>query len=489
MQEILELIRVLDQHNIRFTQAEAGADENLLRLLNEFRNGQYATDTAAGIAPGASADYSDLETARRLLRERLGQAVKNFITELEQFTDVQQAHLECQKLWLNVRTLSGQNAAILAIDLAGHILNIAAKFDLTLLAMDVAMYLRMQCCMQYFDSEICAEAEARYQFFRQTLDAEFRAEKMYSDLTARWWGGHASDESLQRSAKANAEELKPLMAIVGSSKLHLYGNLLKLQQYLFLRDFPAAADHCEKSIRFFLGKPYQARDPLQVFYYHLLLCSIHLRDAERGQKAADACLALAGEQMSNQFKVKELLILLYLHTRNYQEAAGLFCSVTADSRFAFLPGALRANWSIFGAYLELAGVVSSVEETTRTKRATGATSHEYPGALLIAEYIRLLLENRLDAVRSRVSELEDFLSRRHAGAAVSRTAVFIQMLLRVSEADFQPDGVSRLVAGHLERLQTLPLDLATPTLELEVLPYEVLWQIVLQTLEAKANRQ
>ncbi|MBL7795063.1 MAG: hypothetical protein JNJ90_01035 [Saprospiraceae bacterium] len=486
MQEILELIRVLEQHNIRFTQADSEADDNLLRLLNEFRNGQYAPDTAVGSTPGASADYSDLETAQRLLQERLGQAVKNFVTELEQFTDVQQAHLECQKLWLNVRMLSGQNAAILAIDLAGHILNIAAKFDFTLLAMDVAMYLRMQCCMQYFDSETCAQAEAKYQFFRQTLDAEFRAEKMYSDMTARWWGGHASEESLQQSAKANLKELEILMATFSSSKLHLYGNLIQVQQYLFAQELPAAAAHCEKSIRYFLGKPYQARDPLQVFYYHLLLCSIHLCDAERGKKAAYLCLGLVGEHVSNQFKIRELLVLLFLHSRNYQEAANLFCSVTADSRFAFLPGALRANWSIFGAYLALAGIVSPDEIAIRFERKE-ATTH--PGTLLIAEYIRLLQEKRLEAARNRVPELEHFLFRRNAAPTASRTSVFIQMLLLVSEADFQPDGVSRLVAGHLEHLQTLPLDLATPTLELEVLPYEDLWQIVLQTLEAGANRQ
>ncbi len=483
MQEILELLRVLEQHNIRFTQREpeSDADESLLRLINEFRNGRYATDTVEGITPGASADYSDLESDRGLLRERLGQAVKDFVKELEQYTDVQQAHLECQKLWLNVRTLSGKNATTLAMDLAGHLLIIAGKLDFTLLAMDVAMYLRMKCCMQYFGSEMCTESEARYQFFRQTLDAEFRAEKMYSDLTARWWGSQTTDESLHASAKANLTELEPLMAEFSSSKLHLYGNLVKLQQYLFARDYPAARDHCEKSIRYFLGKPYHAKDPLQVFYYSLLLCSIHLRDTERGKKAADACLSLAGEQVSNQFKIKELLVLLYLHTRNYSEAANLFSRVAANYRFAFLPGTLRANWSIFGAYLALAGVVASDGETSKPMRAKGATSHEYTGALLIAEYIRLLQEKRQDAVRSRVSELEHFLSQRNTG---SRTSVFIQMLLRVSEADFKPAGVSRLVAGHLEHLRTLPLDLATPTLELEVLPYEDLWQIVLQALEA-----
>lgn len=489
MQEILELIRVLEQHNIRFVQAESEDDENLMRLLNEFRNGQYAPDTAAGSTPGASSDYSDLERTHELLRERLGQAVRNFMAELEQCTDVQQAHLECQKIWLNVRTLSGKNAATLAIDLATHLLNIAGKLDFTLLAMDVAMYLRMQCCMQYFSSEMCAEAEAGYQFFRQTLDAEFRAEKMYSDLTARWWSGQASEESLQQTAKANLEELEPLMATFSSSKLHLYGSLIKVQQDIFFRDYLSARDHCEKSIRYFLAKPYRAKDPLQVFYYQLLLFCIHLRDVERGREAAVACLALVGEQVSNQLKIKELLFLLHLHTRNYPEAANLFFSITADSRLALLPGAQRANWSVFGAYLALAGVVLPAGDTTRPERATAPSSPEHIGARLIAEYIRLLQENRLEAVRSLVPELEHFLSRRNAAAAGGRTAVFIQMLLLVSEADFQPYEVSRLVTGHLEHLHTLPLDLATPTLELEVLPYEDLWQIVLQSLEAGANRQ
>jgi len=492
MQDILELIRVLEQHNIYLPHSPpqvAEQDAIVLRLFEGVRVGQFSSDAdaASDITPGASADNSNYFETRSLLRERLAQAIERFVAELEQCPDTQQVHIECQKLWLNVRTLSGQNAVKLALDLAVHILEIAQKFEFTLLAMDVAMYLRLQHCMRDTESQSCADADATYQQLRQAFEAEFQAEKMYLDLMALCGAGHTSDEDLQYRAKESTGDLAPLLAAYSSSKLHLYGNLVALQQHLLAHDYMAARNHCEKSIRFFLDKPYRARDPLQVFYYHLLLCSIHLRDVELGKQAAYSCLELAGENGTNQFKVKELLFILHLHTRRYDDAIDLFSEVMADSRFAFLPDTIRANWAVFDWYLSFLNScgVGALPAVKYKFNGPSAAHWQYQNcARLIIEFVNLIREKQLEKVRRQVPELEQ-LSTRENGAARGRSGLFVQMLLQIPASDFQRIRAEQLAGEYLAQLRAMPLELANTVTELEVLPFEDLWHLVLQTLDAQ----
>ncbi len=492
MQDIHELIRVLEQHRIRFPQPTLSKDSDetlLVRLFEGVRTGQYTTDNdaATDIFPGASADHSGYYETRAVLRDRLSGAIEQFVSDLEQFPDLQRAHIECQKLWLNVRTLSGQNAAEFSLFLAAHLLRIAAKFDFTLLAMDVAMYLRLQKCMRDHQGDLCTEADARYDYYRHVLDAEFQAEKMYTDITALSVAGRASAEEVRHLAYVYTETLAPVLAKYSSAKLHLYGNLVEWQWHLAAYDYVSAMRQCERAIQFFLNKPFHARDPLQVFQYQMLLCCIHLRNIEAGERAARSCLELSVDNMFNRFKIKELLLLLYLHAKHYDKAFTLFVDVTSDAQFVFLPGSFRSNWAIFQPYLSFLttiGLVVHASPNVKGLSLSPVDRYSSTSALLIIEFITLLQKKQYDEARTHVSELKHFSFGLQHESNIMRSALFVQMLLQIPEGDFQRSKAERLAGHYLTQLHTVPLVLANQTHELEVLPFEDLWEFVLQCLEA-----
>lgn len=491
MQDIHELIQVLEHHRIHFPRPtlSGGNDEAMLfRLFDGVRTGQFATDAAAAsdIFPGASADHSGYFETRSMLRDRLSRAIEQFVSEMEQLPDVKQAHLECQRLWLNVRTLSGQNAARVALYLATQILRIAEKFDFTLLAMDVAMYLRLQHCMRGHESDLCADADARYQYYHQVLDAEFRAEKMYTDLTALCVAGQTPEDEVLRLATLHSEALVQLMAKFPSAKVILYGNMVEWQRHLAAHDYAAAMHQCEKAIRFFLDKPYCARDPLQVFYYQSLLCSIHLRDVETGELAARTCLDFAQENVINRFKIKELLLLLYLHTKCYDKAFELYDEVATDPQFAFLPKTLRSNWVVCKPYLAFvvaSGVATLPPKNLASLGLSVADAQTQKGAWLVVDFAVLLQEKRFAEVRTRMPALQRLAYPDSNGAATSRTAIFAQMLLLLPATDFRRSKTVHLAGPYLSKLHSTPLVMAYQTQELEVMPFEDMWELVLQSLE------
>lgn len=484
MQDLAELLRFLEGHSDRFlfdTAFDLNDQPAAQRLFEGVRAGQYASDAdaASDVFPGASADPARYLEVRSVLRERLSRAIERFVLHLEQQTDSQQVHIECQKLWLNIRTLSGCNAAELALPLAAHLLRIAEKFDLTLLCMDISLYLRLQNCLRDHAGAACADADSKYHYYRQVHEAEFVAEKSYTDLVALQVSGNLELAAFSDLAQKHLETLLPLLRQYSSGKLHLYGNLVHLLHYTTARDYAGAVRQCEAAIRFFQTRPYHARDAMQICYYQMLLCSIHLRDAATGTHAAKTCLELSGNNPLNRFKVRELHTLLLLHTRQYAEALDWFRQTAADSQFAYLSAGFKQGWSVYAPYLQfLTGEAvggTGVGAAQDTVEAHGHTSLRT--ANRIGRYLLLLREKRYEEVRRMAIELEQYAKTQLVESGTWRSRLFLLLLVQIPAGNFRPDEILPLAAPFLAQLRTVPMLLANQTQELEVVPFEDLWEL------------
>jgi hypothetical protein len=59
------------------------------------------------------------------------------------------------------------------------------------------------------------------------------------------------------------------------------------------------------------------------------------------------------------------------------------------------------------------------------------------------------------------------------------------MLLQVPQANFHREASSRKAERYFKQLRTVPLDVATQAHEIEIIPYEMLWEMVLESLQMK----
>lgn len=497
MQGIKELILLLQQARLQPLQQHSNnPSENpaLHRLLEGVSTGLFVTDAdaAAALFPGAPAGHAGFFELKSALREKLTAALEQFLTELEQYSDAEKAHIECQKCWLNVRSMSGQNAATLAVPLADRLLQIAEKFDLTPLCMDIALYLRIRYCLHEQNCEQCTGADQKYQHFRQMYDAEFQAEKYYTDVMSLTVNNFHSPDVVLNQAKESAGALLSLLRTFQSPKLHLYGSLVELMQYTTARDYTAAMDVCEKAIRFFQDLPYRARDPLQVFYYQRLICSVHLRQFDTGKQSALACLDLAGEENFNRLKIKELYMLLALHAKQYDEAFRVFSGIKTDTQFGFLPEEIKSTWALYEPYLYFlqgAGVLKMPPENRgdpyrfnlKTRDAASGETR-WNSALMAIEFLLLLQQKRYDELLDRAELLENYCQASLDNERTRRSYLFLKMLALIPAGQFQRYLIVPMASPFLAKLKTTPLALANQTEEIEILPYEDLWDMALGAL-------
>ncbi|MEQ1745642.1 MAG: hypothetical protein ABMA02_09460 [Saprospiraceae bacterium] len=497
MQDIKELILLLAQHNVHPLKRLAGsADSKLLALYEGIAQGKFHSDDEAAAAlykgQGGASSYRKLKSD---LRERLLEHVFEINTDTNQYSDYQKAYYECHKLWVIVRFLTGQNANTVAMTLANKLMRTAEKFDFVLLCMDIASFLRTQYGLRESNDKKFREANQQFEFFRKVYDAESLAEQLYTTLVVRTVNNRSAQTDVQQLASEYSERLEGLLGQYETYKLQMYGYMITQICHTSQNDYAKALESCEQAISFFSNRPYEARVPLQIFYYQHLVCNIQLRQFEAGRESAEHCIRLMQEGTFNWFKYRELYLHLLLHTRRYEEAEDILQKTVKHPRFEFLPENAVEIWRIYEAfvhYLHNAGKMS-VQTKSKFKLAKFISdlwifNKDKSGmniAVIIIKWLTLLQERQFGKILDEVEATEQYCYRHLRSDETKRSYYFLKMLLQLPLGQFERKSVEPKVERIMEKLRAVPLQLANQTFEIEVVPYEDLWETVLESLDKK----
>jgi tetratricopeptide (TPR) repeat protein len=392
-----------------------------------------------------------------------------------------------------VRFLTGQNANTVALTLANRLLRTSEKFDFILLCMDIASYLRIQYGLRESNDKRFREANQQFDYFRKVYDAECLAEELYTTLVVRTVNNRSAQAEVHQTAKEYFERIQPAMEQYHTYKLHMYGYMIGLMYYTSINDYKAAIRYCDKAIAFFKARPYEARVPLQIFYYQHLICNIQLRQFEEGKESAQQCIKLMQEGTFNWFKYRELYLHLLLHTQRYDEAAEVLLSTLEHARFEFLPDNTTEIWRIYESYIYYLGRAGKMEFSAKNRFKLAKFISELwifnkdkSGmniAVIIIKWLTLLQERQYGKVLDEVEATEQYCYRHLRGDNTKRSYYFLKMLLQIPMGQFDRKTVESKAAKFMEKLQTYPLQLANQTYEIEILPYEDLWNMALESLD------
>jgi hypothetical protein len=253
------------------------------------------------------------------------------------------------------------------------------------------------------------------------------------------------------------------------------------------------------AIAFFKAKPFTANAPLQIFMYEQLICQVQLRQFEDGRATAEACAALMTEGSFNWFKYRELSLQLCFHSGHFEEAADILNKSLEHSRFMYLPENTQEIWRIYEAYIHYLILIKKLPTPAKSgKFKVGKFLNEMPIytkdkegvniAIVVIQYLLLLAEGKAAQIIDRASVIDQYAYRHMSGEHTKRSLHFFKMLVQIPSGQFERELVQKKAAKYLEALLEMPLDMANQTFEVEVIPYEMLWDIILGSLSNKSGK-
>ena len=191
----------------------------------------------------------------------------------------------------------------------------------------------------------------------------------------------------------------------------------------------------------------------------------------------------------NWFYFQEYHLLLALHAQQYERAQQLMGIVTKNPAYPGQREAALQRWDLYKSYLEfvlppprvntarqrqMAQWVLQLPEYSRDKRGHNV-------AILVLQVLYFLRERNLEAVLLRMERLRKYQQRHLHEPAVLRSRLFLRLLQVIVERNFDAPQAAERGKAMLQQLRdTSPPGEAFA--EVEIIPYEHLWELVLGLL-------
>lgn len=214
------------------------------------------------------------------------------------------------------------------------------------------------------------------------------------------------------------------------------------------------------------------------------------RRPKEGLKLAEKFAETIHPTSSNWFYFYEHYLLLALHAGEYEQALQLLHLAHKNPSYGKLRPAAMERWELLEAYTELVLPPEQVSLKRRNQLAVFAAltvpeysrdKRGYNVAILVFQLVHYLQQRLLEPVLVRLERLRKYQQRHLRDAATLRSRTFLRLLLLLPEADFDLAQLAVRSQALLRTLQEATLTREADA-EVEIIPYEDLWLLIMNVL-------
>ena len=498
MQDLIELIRSININRLKsgglwsFIFEQGSLMEQLCDAIHEGRV-TSDEDAIALLYPGERGGTKFLN-----LKERLKERILNVVFLLEfrapTGSDRQKAYFECNRKWAAAMVLMSKNAKRVSVGILEDLLKQTLHFEFTELTLSVLSSLRLHYGTIYGDTSKYNLYREMYQKYQEVWMMENEAEDSYTHLVSHFVNSKASKTPLSEKAQEYFEQIAPYMTQSDSFRLHLCGRLVQIMIHSSRNDYAATAQVCEEAIAFFKQKQFESNLPLQAFYYQLVVCYIQLQEFEKGAAVIQQYQSIFEEGSFNWYKLQELFFLLAMYSRHYSKAFEVCDMVQQKLKSGNHPAQIAEMWKIYEAYVHFLVHLRKITlpEGYTSKFKVAKFLNEIPTyskdkqgmniPILVIQILFSISERNYHQSIDRIEAIEKYCSRYLKQNETFRSSCFIKALLQIPAASFHQEQVLKKAQKYIDMLNTQPLEVAYQTHEIEIVPYEHLWEMAMETL-------
>lgn len=225
-------------------------------------------------------------------------------------------------------------------------------------------------------------------------------------------------------------------------------------------------------------------------YNHFASVSAYLRSRQpvQGLRLAEKYAQDFHPSSGNWFYFQELHLLLALHAEQYEQAQVLLVAITKNPAYLNQREAALQRWDLYKAYVtfvlpqapttarqrQMAQWVLVLPEYSRDKRGHNV-------AMLVLQLLHFLRERNLEAVLLRLERLRKYQQRHLFDPTTMRSRLFLRLLPLIVEKNFDAARTAERGKALLQQLRETPPP-GNAFAEVEIIPYEQLWGLVLMLL-------
>ena len=504
MNELKELVDFIEKTKFRsnsLLDAVIQPHSQMGKIYRSIATGQVKTDEEILSAFPDFLGESALMTLKSRLKNRLCDMVFLLDFREEKNPDRQTAFIDCTTKWSSAMILISKNIRSVGIKQIENLLRHTQDFEFTELSMNIVRTLQLYYSTSNIDTKKYEKLDETYEELEATWHAERKAEKLYSDLMMQHVNVRSDKESSVEKAKEYFMSIEPDMKRFSSFKVQFFGRMIEALMYDCRNDYIGMEKVCSDAIEFFAGKKYRSEMVQQAFYYNLITCCLYTRQFGKLDTYAYQILALLEDNSFNWFRVQEILLLAALHTEEYDEAFEILQKVQNNPYLASQPPQINELWKIFEAYLWYLVTIKKVNLSEAEKQQNNFRINRFVNdvpllskdkggmnvSVLIIQFLFFVAQKKADECESRINAMNKYCSRYLSDPNSLRSQYFFKMLIQIPQSDFNLKQIRLKTEKYYAQLLNTPWHVVNQHREVEVIPYENLWLLVLESLQTQPS--
>ena len=400
------------------------------------------------------------------------------------------------KKYVFVRALASTGQLDLAVYYAKKLLRKAKFYQLDELIFLLSQFLEHHYSFVIFDTQ---KSDTYGEVFDTSLSSiltKRKVSKLYYDFINRVVNNKSfADREEKNVYEKRIQNEMPVIDKSTSSSIvqRVFSN--KYYYYLLVGDYKRSYEISNQAVLF-----YQANFPnveLHILLFRLMraVSSIYLNQYDQARFDLVYLSQLNMTQGSHHWNsVWSYYFTLEMLSQNYESSATILMNITSGKALTKLDEVWLQQWRIRSAYIHFLSKIGYVDLSSAGRRRVpnfklGKFLNEVPHyskdkrgmniSILIAQFIILLADQKYGKLIDRAESLDKYSYRHLKNDQTLRSNCFIRMLLSLVKAEFNPIRAERYAAKYIKRLESTEMNLNEYSAEIEIIPYEQLWKIIL----------
>ena len=411
----------------------------------------------------------------------------------------------CYKHYVISRLLLIINLRDAGKRLMSKVVNRAIPYQIFDIVLQAAITLRRQCMLEG-DIEGFKYYNELFKSANEKVVAEATAEELYNEVAINFSKSVVYKPELVDTVRTYLNKVKRLKSKYNTFYLEYYNFNLNNIYCQLSREYSGALLACSEYEEYLTEHTaFYSQGRHAAILTNKMNCLLHLKQYKEGAKCAEEALQLFSGNGANWFVFQELHFRLMFSTRNLDKAVAIYAEVVNNPRFGQILPAQQETWKVFSGYLWfmlryenkdklLAALFKTETGFNISKLVNDIPIHQkdkkgYNVAVLILQVLILLEKRDFTKLIGRTDALKNYTYKNLQMDDAERSHYFIKMLLALENAQFEVPLAKRKTKGALEKLKAKAVNYSTTQTRLEILPYEELWDIILDMLEKKQARK
>ena len=492
-----ELAQVVTRNKVKSINvlSKKGPESKIYDFYEHLLNDSFASDQeAAQYFYNEDLHYPQYRKLKGKLTEKLINTSFFIDSNSPKFNTHQKAFYTCQRNLMAVRILLARYARKSAISIALDTVKKADKYEFSEISAELYKLLRNHYASHEHNRSRYRKYTELHRKYRDTALAEDLVFEMYDSTSIMMPKVSLNRNTIIKNCLRYQTQLKPLLKKHQSFRLHLWYYFLMLRLETLQNDYHGIIALCDKAINFFKEKPFISDQFIGAFYYHKLRSVIQIRDFTLGQSLALKCTSIFEESTIRWYTAQGYYFIFNMHSHHYRKGLLVRERVVNSKAFGqFLT--IHESWHLFDSYLYFLALMKKIslpKQSSVSKFRIRKFLNEVPEfstdksgnniPILIIQILIQIQQKKYDQLTDKIEAIEKYTSRYLRKDNNYRSNCFIKMLLQIPKQHFHRVAVQRHTKTLLSKLKAMPLEKANQSFEIEIIPYNDLWKMALESL-------